>query len=72
MVKMSMALHRVVLHAVLCQLLVAGAGTAVVGVGVYGDAASGLDEMSGDGESFLLVHGRSRGGGNDTGKSRYQ
>ena len=35
-------------------------------------AALGLDEMSGDGESFLLVHGRSRGGGNDTGKSRYQ
>ena len=38
------SIQSVVLHAVLCQLLVAGAGTAVVGVGVYGDAASGGED----------------------------
>ena len=44
MVKMTMALHLVVLHAVLRQLLVAGARATVVGVGVDGDAATGCED----------------------------
>ena len=43
-IKAAIMLQPVVLHAVLCQLLVAGAGLAVIGIRVYGDAAAGGED----------------------------
>ena len=60
-VKYCYCLHPVVLEPVLGQLLVLGAGTAVVGVGVDGDAAAGgedtcdLDVFGGH-EAYEVFH----------------